>query len=72
MATSRAARPGRADVSGRFRTNSIHQAYIEPQSCLAWTDTDGTLVVSSSTQGAFMVRQGLCDMLRHSTRAEDL
>ncbi len=55
----------RADsvVSGRFRTNWIHQAYIEPQSCLAWTEPDGTLVVSSSTQGAFMVRQGLCEML---------
>ena len=55
----------RADavVSGRFRTNWIHQAYIEPQSCLAWTDPDGTLVVHSSTQGAFMARQGLSEML---------
>src|SRR4051794_38406690 len=55
----------RADavVSGRFRTNWIHQAYIEPQSCLAWTDPDGTLAVTSSTQGAFMVRQGLCELL---------
>jgi CO/xanthine dehydrogenase Mo-binding subunit len=55
----------RADavVSGRFRTNWIHQAYLEPQSCLAWTDPDGTLVVTSSTQGAFMVRQGLCELL---------
>src|SRR3954468_10619056 len=55
----------RADavVGGRFRTNWIHQAYIEPQSCLAWTEPDGTLVVHSSTQGAFMARQGLSDML---------
>ncbi len=55
----------RADavVSGRFRTNWIHQAYLEPQSCLAWVDPDGTLVVHSSTQGAFMARQGLADML---------
>lgn len=55
----------RADavVSGRFRTNWIHQAYIEPQSTLAWVDPDGMLVVHSSTQGAFMARQGLCEML---------
>src|SRR4051794_21816697 len=55
----------RADavVSGRFRTNWIHQSYIEPQSCLAWMDPGGTLVVHSSTQGAYMVREGLADML---------
>jgi CO/xanthine dehydrogenase Mo-binding subunit len=55
----------RADVvvSGRFRTNWIHQAYLEPQSALAWTEPGGALVVSSSTQGAFMVREGLADML---------
>jgi CO/xanthine dehydrogenase Mo-binding subunit len=55
----------RADavVSARFRTNWIHQSYIEPQSCLAWVDPDGTLVVHSSTQGAYMVRQGLSEML---------
>ena len=55
----------RADavVSGRFRTNWIHQAYLEPQSALAWVDPDGTLVLHSSTQGAFMARQGIAEML---------
>ena len=55
----------RADavVSGRFRTNWIHQAYLEPQSTLAWVDPDGTLVVHSSTQGAFMARQGIAELL---------
>ena len=55
----------RADavVSGRFRTSWVHQAYLEPQSALAWVEPDGTLVVHSSTQGAFMVRQGLATML---------
>jgi CO/xanthine dehydrogenase Mo-binding subunit len=52
-----------AVVSGRFRTSWVHQAYLEPQSALAWLEPDGELVVSSSTQGAFMVRQGLSDML---------
>ena len=38
----------RADavVSARFRTNWIHQAYLEPQSTLAWVEPDGTLVVT--------------------------
>ena len=55
----------RADcvVSGRFRTNWIHQAYLEPQSTLAWVDPDGTLVVHSSTQGAYMARQGIAELL---------
>jgi CO/xanthine dehydrogenase Mo-binding subunit len=55
----------RADVvvKGRFTTNWVHQAYLEPQSCLAWTEPDGALVVHSSTQGAFMVRSGLANML---------
>ena len=48
-----------AVVSGRFRTSWVHQAYLEPQSTLAWVEPDGELVVSSSTQGAFMARQGL-------------
>ena len=46
-------------VRGRFRTSWVHQAYLEPQSTLAWVEPDGTLVVHSSTQGAFMARQGL-------------
>ncbi len=50
-------------VSGRFRTSWVHQAYLEPQSTLAWVDPDGTLVVHSSTQGAFMVRAGLAKVL---------
>ncbi|MDA0172757.1 xanthine dehydrogenase family protein molybdopterin-binding subunit [Solirubrobacter taibaiensis] len=48
-------------VKGRFRTNWVHQAYLEPQSTLAWVEPDGTLVVHSSTQGAFMARQGLAN-----------
>src|SRR4051812_18405513 len=44
-------------VQGRFRTSWVHQAYLEPQSTLAWVEPDGTLVVHSSTQGAFMVRE---------------
>ncbi len=55
----------RADVvvSGRFRTSWVHQAYLEPQSALAWVEPDGELVVHSSTQGAFMAREGLATSL---------
>src|SRR4051794_25989431 len=55
----------RADVtvSGRFHTSWVHQAYLEPQSALAWVEPDGALVVHSSTQGAFMVRNGLANAL---------
>jgi CO/xanthine dehydrogenase Mo-binding subunit len=50
-------------VSGRFQTSWVHQAYLEPQSALAWVEPDGALVVHSSTQGAFMVRDGLANAL---------
>lgn len=55
----------RADVvvSARFRTNWVHQAYLEPQSALAWIEPDGTLVLESSTQGAFMARKGIAELL---------
>ena len=50
-------------VKGRFTTSWVHQAYLEPQSALAWVEPDGSLVVHSSTQGAFMVRAGLANAL---------
>ncbi len=50
-------------VSGRFRTSWVHQGYLEPQVALAYVEPDGELVVHSSTQGAFMVRQGLSTLL---------
>jgi CO/xanthine dehydrogenase Mo-binding subunit len=55
----------RADVvvSGRFRTSWVHQAYLEPQSALAWLEPDGELVIHASTQGAFMAREGVAKSL---------
>jgi len=43
-------------VRRRFRTDWLHQGYLEPQACAAWTDDDGTVVVESSTQGIFGLR----------------
>src|SRR4051794_14128513 len=55
----------RADavVSARFRTSWVHQAYLEPQSAMAWLEPEGDLVVQSSTQGAFMARDALARAL---------
>jgi len=48
-----------ASVHRRFRTSWVHQGYVEPQACTAWTDDDGTLVVESSTQATFLLRNDL-------------
>jgi len=51
-----------AVVSGSYRTPWVYQAYLEPQTAVAWLEPGGTLVVSSSTQGAFMTRNSLADL----------
>jgi len=48
-----------AVVSGTFTTPWVYQAYVEPQVATAWVEPDGTLVVSTSTQGAFVTRSEL-------------
>jgi CO/xanthine dehydrogenase Mo-binding subunit len=46
-------------VSGTFRTPWVYQAYIEPQVCTAWLEPNGSLVVSTSTQGSFVTQSDL-------------
>jgi CO/xanthine dehydrogenase Mo-binding subunit len=46
-------------VSGTFRTPWVHQGYIEPQVATAWLEPNGTLVVSTSTQGTFVTQREL-------------
>jgi CO/xanthine dehydrogenase Mo-binding subunit len=48
-----------AVVSGTFRTPWVYQAYIEPQVTTAWLEPNGTLVVSTSTQGSFVTQREL-------------
>ncbi len=48
-----------AVVSGTFRTPWTYQAYIEPQVSTAWLEPNGTLVVSTSTQGSFVTQNEL-------------
>jgi len=47
-----------ADVvfEGRYTTEPVHQAYIEPHACLANYNADGQVTIHSSSQGHFMVR----------------
>jgi CO/xanthine dehydrogenase Mo-binding subunit len=48
-----------AVVSGTFRTPWVYQGYLEPQVATAWLEPNGTLVVSTATQGAFVSRSEL-------------
>ena len=48
-----------AVVSGTFRTPWVYQAYLEPQVCTTWLEPNGTLVVSTSTQGSFVTQSEL-------------
>jgi len=48
-----------AVVEGTFRTPWVYQAYLEPQTATAWQEPNGTLVVSTSTQGSFVTRSEL-------------
>jgi CO/xanthine dehydrogenase Mo-binding subunit len=43
-------------IEKHFRTSPIHQAYIEPQACMANYQEDGRAEVWSSSQGHFVVR----------------
>ena len=48
-----------AVASGTFRTPWVYQAYIEPQVATAWLEPNGSLVVSTSTQGSFVTQREL-------------
>src|SRR5690349_5098916 len=52
-----------AVVSGRFRTNWVHQGYLETQVALAWTEPDGGVAITSGTQGVFNTRQSVAAVL---------
>ena len=43
-------------VERTFRTQTVHQGYIEPHAVVARTNADGQSVVWCCTQGPFMVR----------------
>ena len=43
-------------VEGRYSTEPVHQAYIEPHACVVSVGADGQAIIYSSSQGHFMVR----------------
>jgi CO/xanthine dehydrogenase Mo-binding subunit len=45
-----------AVVERTYRTAWVHQAYLEPQSCVAVPDGNGGITLHTSTQGAFFTR----------------
>ncbi|MBI3973692.1 MAG: xanthine dehydrogenase family protein molybdopterin-binding subunit [Chloroflexi bacterium] len=59
-----------ADVvaEASFRTEMVHQGYIEPQATLAEYGPDGRFTVWTSTQGQFGVRGGVSGFLKIPAR----
>lgn len=47
-----------------FRTESVHQGYIEPHVSVALWNEDGRLKVWTATQGSFVVRQQMAELLK--------
>src|SRR5215216_1364072 len=50
-------------VEMSFKTAPVHQAYIEPQGCVARFDADGQSELWSSSQGHFVVRNYTAQLL---------
>lgn len=47
-----------------YRTQMVHQGYMEPQACAARVEPNGKVTVWTSTQGVFTVRTQLVELLR--------
>ncbi|MGE0415837.1 MAG: xanthine dehydrogenase family protein molybdopterin-binding subunit, partial [Acetobacteraceae bacterium] len=50
-------------VEGRYTTQPVHQAYIEPHACLAAANPDGQVTIWASSQGHFMIRAYVAKLL---------
>ena len=46
-----------------YRTQMVHQGYLEPQACAARVEPDGKVTVWTSTQGVFTIRTQLVELL---------
>ena len=51
-------------VEREFTTQTVHQGYIEPHNATAKWNQEGQLTLWTSTQGAFMVRDQLIEILK--------
>ncbi len=52
-------------VEHEFQTASVHQGYIESHNATVFWNADDQIDVWCSTQGSFMVRAAVSDVLRH-------
>jgi CO/xanthine dehydrogenase Mo-binding subunit len=50
-------------IERTYRTQMVHQGYLEPQACAARVEPDGKVTVWTSTQGVFTVRTQLVELL---------
>ncbi|QRY46353.1 molybdopterin-dependent oxidoreductase [Mycolicibacterium boenickei] len=55
-----AERSGGAVVRGRWQTQRVQHAHLETHGCTGWRDTLGRLVIRTSSQVPFLVRDELC------------
>ena len=51
-------------IEDTFRTQAIHQGYLEPMACIASVDPSGRINVWTSTQGPYPVRATLAEVLQ--------
>jgi putative selenate reductase molybdopterin-binding subunit len=58
VAAARAA--GGAVVQGRWHTQRVQHAHLETHGCTGWRDDSGRLVIRTSSQVPFLVRDELC------------
>ncbi len=52
-------------VEREFTTTMVHQGYIEPHNSTGNWNSDGTVTIWTSTQGAFAVRSLTAEVLKH-------
>ncbi|MGB3483025.1 MAG: molybdopterin cofactor-binding domain-containing protein [Mycobacterium sp.] len=60
LAAARAS--GGAVITGRWQTQRVQHTHLETHGCTGWRDDDGRLVIRSSTQVPFLVRDELCHL----------
>lgn len=57
---AQAVESGGAVVRGRWHTQRVQHVHLETHGCTGWRDDDGRLVIRTSSQVPFLVRDELC------------
>lgn len=53
-------------VRGRWRTQRVQHVHLETHGCMGWRDGEGRLVIRTSSQVPFLVRDELCHLFELS------